>query len=277
MDDILKKKYDNIINYLKSLNSAVVAYSAGVDSTLLLYLAKLALDKKDKKDKNVLALSARSAQIPKREIEEAQIFCKKNNIRHIVFDFSIEKFANNPKERCYICKYEIFSKIIEIAKLNNISNILEGSNISDNTDYRPGRRALSELNILSPFCIYNFTKEDIRNLSKELNLYTYNKPSFACLASRIPYGDIITEKKLNMIDSAEEILAKLGFKQFRVRLHKDIARIEINEEDFEKIIQKEIKDEITSKFKDLGFNYTALDLLGYRSGSLNEVLENLGN
>ncbi len=265
----LNDKYNNLKNYIKSLGSVIVAFSSGVDSTFLLKTAQDVLNDK------VIAVTASSCSFPKRELNEAIEFCKKNNIKHFVIEseeLDIDGFKNNPPNRCYLCKKELFTKIKKIAQENNTENIIEGSNLDDNGDYRPGLIAIKELDIKSPLRYAKLSKNDIRLLSKELNLNTYDKPSFACLASRFPYGEMITKEKLQMVERAEQFLLDLGFKQVRVRIHNLMARIEIEETEFEKLIQKHTRDEVVKKFQELGFTYISMDLKGYRTGSMNEVI-----
>lgn len=271
MDKNLEIKYENLKNFLKSLNSAAVAFSSGVDSTFLLSVAREIL-----KD-NLIAFIVNLNSFSKRELEEAVKFCIENNIKYEIIELDeineVEGFKNNPNNRCYLCKKEIFKRIKNNALKYNISNILEGSNKDDDKDYRPGMKAIKELNILSPLKKAQLTKQEIRILSKQRNLKTYNKPSFACLASRFPYGEEITKEKIKMVENAENLLCSLGFYQYRVRIENKNARIEIEENEFEKIIQKEIRLKILEEFKKIGFNYVSLDLKGYRTGSLNEVLD----
>lgn len=264
----LQIKYDELKKYLSTLNSVAVAYSSGVDSTFLL---KTAVDTLPRD--NVLALTAKSHSFPKRELNESIQFCKSENIRQIVFESEellIDGFSNNPPDRCYICKKELFSKIKGIADENNINAVLEGSNADDINDYRPGMRAVSELKILSPLKKVGLTKDEIRALSKQLGLKTWNKQPFACLSSRFVYGEKITVQKLDMIDKSEQLLLDLGFKQVRVRIHNDVARIEVLPNETERVMQ--FKDTIYSKFKEYGFRYVTLDLGGYRTGSMNDSL-----
>lgn len=263
------KKYDELKKMLKDFGSVAVAFSSGVDSTFLLYAAKEALGDK------VIAISAKSCSFPERELNEAKAFCEDHKIRHIIFEseeLEIEGFSQNPVNRCYICKHELFEKIIKIAENEGISVILEGSNLDDNGDYRPGLQAVAELGIKSPLRSVGFTKEDIRALSKYLNLPTWEKPSFACLASRFVYGETITKEKLAMVDKAEQMLLDLGFRQVRVRIHGTMARIEVLPDEFEKLISEEIRSRITASFKSYGFTYVTMDLTGYRTGSMNEVI-----
>lgn len=268
IDSSLQNKYLELKKYLSSLNSVAVAYSSGVDSTFLL---KTAVDTLSRD--NVLALTAKSHSFPKRELDESIQFCKSENIRQIVFEseeLSIDGFSNNPPDRCYICKKELFSKMKGIARENNINAVVEGSNADDINDYRPGMRAVAELEILSPLKKVGLTKNEIRALSKQLGLKTWNKQSFACLSSRFVYGEKITVQKLDMIDKSEQLLLDLGFKQVRVRIHNDVARIEVLPNEIERVMQ--FKDTIYSKFKEYGFRYVTLDLGGYRTGSMNDSL-----
>ncbi len=266
----LNKKYEKLKEYLKDLKRVCVAFSSGVDSTFLL---KTAIDVlKD----NVIAVTATSCSFPKRELQEAIEFCKNNNIKHIIIEseeLKIKGFSQNPTNRCYLCKKELFEKIIAIAKENMAENIIEGSNTDDEGDYRPGLQAVKELGIKSPLREIGFNKEEIRELSRKLNLHTSEKPSFACLASRFVYGELITEEKLNMIDKAEQLLLDLGFKQVRVRIHGMMARIEIMPDEFGKLIQDDTRKEIIKKFTEYGFTYISMDLKGYITGSMNKTIK----
>ncbi len=264
-----EEKLKKLKEYLKELNSVVVAFSSGVDSTFLLKTAHDVLGDK------VLAVTASSCSFPERELNEAKSFCKQQGIKHIVCqseELKIEGFSKNPENRCYLCKRELFEKIGQIAAENQIDYIVEGSNMDDNGDYRPGLLAVAELGVKSPLRKVELTKAEIRMLSKEMGLSTWNKQSFACLSSRFVYGEIITEEKLSMVDKAEQLLLDMDFHQIRVRIHDTIARIEILPEEFEKLMQKETRTLIISKFKEYGFTYVTLDLQGYRMGSMNETL-----
>lgn len=266
--DELHEKYKKLKDYLKSLESVAVAFSSGVDSTFLLKTAH------DILGENVIAVTAQSCSFPKRELDEAVSFCKKENIRHIVFkseELDIDGFSDNPVNRCYLCKKELFEKITEIAKKNSVKNIIEGSNEDDVGDYRPGLQAVKELNIKSPLRFAGLSKTEIRILSKEEGLSTWDKQSFACLSSRFVYGETITKEKLIMVDKAEQLLLDLNFSQVRVRIHNNIARIEVNPNEFEKLIQN--RQRIVSMFKEYGFAYVTMDLTGYRMGSMNETID----
>jgi uncharacterized protein len=246
-----------------------VAFSAGVDSTYLLKIASGVLGK------NVLAITASSASFPKRELKEAIEFCNQNNISHKVIyseELDIPGFSDNPNNRCYLCKKELFTKIWEIARAEGYQNVIEGSNIDDDSDYRPGLLAVSELGIKSPLREAGLNKTEIRELSRRLGLSTANKQSFACLSSRIPYGEEINAKKLEQIDEAEQFLLDMGFYQVRVRHHGELARIEVCEQNFQNFFNVRTRNEIIVRLKALGFTYICIDLGGYRTGSVNEVL-----
>ncbi|MEA5084888.1 MAG: ATP-dependent sacrificial sulfur transferase LarE [Lachnospiraceae bacterium] len=267
--DSVYEKYEKLKQYLKSLESVVVAFSGGVDSTFLLKTAHDVLGKK------AIAVTARSLSFPKRELEEARAFADENKIEHIIVDseeLDIDGFSKNPLNRCYLCKSELFTKIKIIAEQKGIKNIAEGSNVDDNGDYRPGLMAVAEFGIKSPLRHVDLSKEEIRHLSKEMGLYTWNKQSFACLSSRFPYGESITPDRLSMIDQAEQFLLDLGFHQVRVRYHDNLARIEIDESGFEKMLNKQLREKIHAKFKQIGFTYVSVDIKGYRTGSMNETL-----
>lgn len=265
----IQEKYEVLKNYIASLGSVAAAFSGGVDSTLLLKVAHDVLGEK------TIAVTASSCSFPERELNEAKEFCAKNNITHIICkseELDIEGFRQNPKNRCYLCKHELFTKILEIARENNIANVIEGSNMDDLGDYRPGLIAIEELGIKSPLRFAELNKAEVRQLSWELGLPTWDKQSFACLASRFVYGETINEEKLKMVDKAEQLLLDMNFHQVRVRIHGDIARIEINPEEFARIIQDDSRKKIYDTLKNLGFSYVTLDLAGYRTGSMNETI-----
>jgi uncharacterized protein len=265
----IDEKYQALQDNLRSMGSVAVAFSSGVDSTFLLKVAHDVLGDK------AIAVTASSCSFPERERQEAISFCKANNITHIVCkseELDIEGFRHNPKNRCYLCKHELFEKIWEIAKEYQIEHVVEGSNMDDNGDYRPGLIAVKELNVDSPLRAAELRKAEIRELSQRLGLQTWDKQSFACLSSRFPYGETISEEKLGMVDKAEQLLLDLGFHQLRVRIHGTIARIELMPEEFPKIMDEQVRKTVYSKLKAYGFSYVTLDLLGYRTGSMNETL-----
>jgi uncharacterized protein len=256
--------------YIKSLESVAVAFSSGVDSTFLLKVAHDVLGGK------AVAITARSCSFPERELKEATSFAEANGIAHFIVDseeLEIEGFSDNPPNRCYLCKHELFSKMKDFAAKNGFREVVEGSNMDDLGDYRPGLTAIQELGVKSPLRYAELTKEEIRELSKGLGLSTWEKQSFACLSSRFPYGESITPEKLKMVDEAEQLLLDLGFRQVRVRHHGTLARIEISEDQFDRIMEKEVRDKIFARFREIGFTYVSLDLAGYRTGSMNETLK----
>ena len=260
-------KLETLENHLKSLESLAIAFSGGTDSTFLLKVAY------DVLGENILAVTARSSTYPEREFAEAVEFVERHRISHRVIvseELEIEGFSENPLNRCYLCKHELFSKIVGLANERNLKHVADGSNFDDLDDFRPGAKAASELGIVSPLREAGMTKADIRILSKEMNLPTWNKPAFACLSSRFPYGQKITREKLLAVDRAEQFLFDAGFRQVRVRHHGNMARIEVSAEERVKFFEKDLMDKVHYEFKKLGFTYTALDLKGYRTGSMNE-------
>lgn len=265
----LQEKYQLLQDNLKSLGSVVVAFSSGVDSTFLLKVAHDVLQDK------AIAVTASSCSFPERELHESEAFCKENGIEHIICkseELDIEGFRQNPKNRCYLCKRELFEKIWDIAKEHGIQAVAEGSNLDDNGDYRPGLTAVEELKVKSPLREAGLTKEEIRELSKQLGLPTWDKQSFACLSSRFVYGETIDENKLSMVDKAEQLLLDMGFHQVRVRIHGMMARIEVLPEEIGRIVEEETRKTVWGKLKEYGFTYVTLDLAGYRTGSMNETL-----
>ncbi len=269
MTEELKTKYDRLKELIRETLSLAVAFSGGVDSCLLLFAAKEVLGNK------AVAVTAVDAAFPERELEDARRFCKDLGVRHIVRrvnPLTEENYRNNSPDRCYYCKRLIFSDIIKAAKENDLAFVAEGSNMDDIGDYRPGLRAISELSVKSPLRDAGLNKEDIRNIARELNIPTWNKPAYACLASRFVYGEEITEDKLRKIDKAEQFLIENGFLNERVRIHGNMARIEVPPADIPRLASEGIRERVNEEFRKLGFSYVALDMQGYRTGSMNETL-----
>ena len=269
---MIQQKYDQLKQYLRELGSVAIAFSGGVDSTFLLKTAHDVLGNR------VIAITARSCSFPERELKEAADFCKKEGIRHLICDseeLNIEGFSQNPVNRCYLCKSELFSKIWAMAREQGVTHVAEGSNIDDNGDYRPGHIAVQEQGVKSPLRQVNLNKQEIRVLSEKMGLPTWNKQSFACLSSRFPYGESITAERLSMIDKAEQFLLDMDFRQVRVRYHGNLARIETDQDGFKLLEDQEIREKIYHAFKQIGFTYVSLDLLGYRMGSMNETIDQI--
>lgn len=267
--DVLHEKNERLKQILLGCSSIAVAFSGGVDSAFLLQTAHGVLGG------NVLAITAAPVFVPQRELEEAKAFCRDRGIPHIIIPaegLNINAIRQNPPDRCYHCKKMIFGKIREVAAGNGIQCIAEGSNMDDTGDYRPGMKAIRELSVISPLLEAGLSKADIRTLSKELGLPTRNKASFACLASRFVYGEAITDEKLSAVDQAEQLLMDLGFRQFRVRIHGTLARIELLPEDIDRAAERETREYLSAKLRQFGFSYVTLDLAGYRTGSMNEML-----
>lgn len=259
-------KYQKLQEILGKYPSAIVAFSGGVDSTFLAKAASGTI-------KKLLLVTAASSTYPKSELDEsrklAQIIGAEQRII-VSEELDIDGFAENPPDRCYYCKHELFSKIVAIAAREGYQVVLDGSNMDDLSDYRPGRRALSELGIVSPLVEAGLSKPEIRQISLELGLPTASKPAFACLASRFPYGESITKSKLDRVGSAEEEIRKAGFRMLRVRSHDNLARIEVGPDEMERAwTQRQMLGEICKK---AGFVYVALDIFGYRTGAMNEAL-----
>jgi uncharacterized protein len=250
-------------------DSLAVAFSGGVDSTFLLKTARDVLGDR------ALAVTARSCSFPERELNEAKAFCAAHGVRHFICEseeLEIEGFSQNPLNRCYLCKNELFGKIWDVARSQGASAVAEGSNADDAGDYRPGLAAVAEHGVRSPLREAGLTKAEIRALSKACGLPTWDKQPFACLSSRFVYGERITPGKLGMVDKAEQFLLDMGFRQVRVRVHGDVARIELGPGELEALAEKGSRERVSARFKEIGFAYVALDLQGYRTGSMNETI-----
>ncbi|PID76219.1 MAG: TIGR00268 family protein [Deltaproteobacteria bacterium] len=263
------KKYDQLKRIITESKSAVVAFSGGVDSTFLLAVCVAHLENR------VLAVTSDSEVLPRHELAQAKELAQQLNCEHLTAasrDLEVAGFADNPPERCYFCKRARFIKIKQIAKARGYDWVFDGSNIDDAKDYRPGRKAVTELGIRSPLVEAGLGKTDIRILSKALNLTTWDQPSAACLASRIPYHTTITREALTQIETAENKLRQLGLRLCRVRHHEAIARIELGKEEMRLLLEKNLGDQIVAYLENLGYQYVTIDLKGYRTGSMNEVL-----
>ena len=260
-------KLDKLKRILKDLKRVVIAYSGGLDSTFLL---KAAIDTLGKD--NVLAVTARSETYPLSEYKEARAMAKRLGAKHLTIntrELGIKNFRANPVNRCYYCKKELFKKLNAIKERYGMEHVVDGTNLDDLKDIRHGSKAAEEEGVKRPLLEARITKDDIRKFSKNLRLPTWNKPSGACLASRIPFYTEIKKRDLVKIAEAEDCLRRIGFKQIRVRLHKDMARIETSKRDFRRALR--LKDGIIKALKALGFTYIALDLAGYRTGSMHEA------
>lgn len=265
----LEDKYKKLEGLLREMGEIVIAYSGGVDSTFLLRVAVDVLGDK------ALGILATSATYPTREFKEAVSLAEKMRAQLRIIETKETdniKFSENPPDRCYFCKSELFTKVQEIAQEEGIKFVADGSNLDDVGDFRPGMRALKEQQVRSPLREAQFTKNDIREMSRRLGLPTWNKPSLACLSSRFPYGSSIDLKKLTMVDRAENFLQDNGFSVVRVRHYEDTARIELSDQEIARFLEPEIRNHVVKEFKDIGYKYVTLDLQGYRTGSMNEVL-----
>ncbi len=267
-----KSKVENLACELRSMGTVCIAFSGGIDSTLLAKVAH------DTLDDQMATVTIRSRFVPNREVAEAAAWCGSEGIRHEMIsidELDIPHFRENPSDRCYHCKHALFSRMLAWSREHGFAALVEGSNADDEGDYRPGLRAIAELGVASPLRNAGFTKQDIREAARELGIPYWNKPSAACLASRIPYGEVITAEKLEMVERAEEFLHDEGFVQLRVRMHGSkgsVARIEVPEEDIARLTEHETRVKVTRHLRGLGFAYVAVDTTGFRSGSMNEAL-----
>src|SRR4030042_7205107 len=270
MDQILEEKFRRLREIFRSMEEVVVAFSGGVDSTLLLKVAQDTLG-----DKNVLAVTALSPLYPERELSGAKGLVQALRVRHRLIEsneLEIDGFSKNPPNRCYYCKRQLFGELVTLAKEEGLSFVVEGSTLDDDHDHRPGRIAAEELGIRSPLREALLNKEEVRELSKGFHLTTWDKPSFACLASRFPYGEEITEEGLRRVSQSEDFIFGLGFKQVRVRHYGNLARIEVLKEEMGRLMSASLREEVVDRLKCIGYKYVTIDLQGFRSGSMNEVL-----
>ncbi len=266
---MIHKKYEKLKQRLKELDNIAIAFSGGVDSTFLLYAAKETLGN------NTIAITVNASMYPEGERIDAKHLASQLGAHHIKIEgkeWEIQGLIDNKPDRCYHCKKAIFTKIKEVAKTNGIEYVADGTNADDIDDYRPGMKALKELGIISPLKEVGLNKEEIRKLSKEFNIPTWDKSSMACLASRIPYGTKITHENLKMVEKCETYLLEHGYKGFRVRYHGDIARIELDPKDIKIFVNSPKIQDLINYFKEVGFTYITLDLEGYKLGSMNHVL-----
>ena len=269
--DAARQKKDKLVKNLQDTGSLLVAFSGGVDSTFLLAVAHEALGE------GVAAATSNSFIHPARETQDARDFARERGIHHVVFEsreMDLPDFVSNSPERCYHCKKQIIQSLSGIAQELGLEHTAHGANVDDLKDYRPGARAASEAGVIAPLIDVGLGKDEIRFLSREMGLPAWDKPPMACLASRIPYGEPITIEKLKMIGDAEELLVEKGFRQFRVRHHGSVARIEVEGPEIQRITEPGLRKKLVEKFRQIGFRHISVDLEGYMSGSLNRGLEN---
>ena len=269
MTDVLTEKLEKLEEYIGGLGSLAVGFSGGVDSSFLLAVAHNVLGD------DVIAVTGADASVPEREVREGERFCQERGIRQVICrldPLKEEEYRRNGPDRCYYCKHGIFTNIQEIARENGIAYMAEGSNMDDIGDYRPGLRAAAELSVTCPLREAGLYKQEIRQISRAMGLPTWSKPAYACLASRFVYGEEITEEKLHMIDCAEQFLIENGFYEERVRMHGNIARIEVPPQDIPRLTSDEIRTAVYEEFKKIGFMFVTVDLRGYKMGSMNATL-----
>ena len=265
----MDSKYESLAGFIRDLGRVAVAFSGGVDSSFLLAAARDALGDE------AIGITIDSPALPRSELDDAVSIASQVGARHIIIDSPEieEEVKRNPVDRCYFCKKIEFGSIMEEAERQGIKYVLDGSNVDDIGDYRPGMAAIKELKVLSPLLELGFTKREIREYSKKLGLPTWDKPAYACLYSRIPYGSEIKTEDLQKIEQSEKFLIKRGFRTSRVRCHDTIARIEVSREETAKLLEEPLRSEITEALKSYGFLYVTIDLEGYRMGSMNEAIE----
>ena len=271
---VIERKWEHLKSQLREMRLAVLAYSGGVDSSLLLRAASEVMGPR------LIAVTAVSETYPAGELQAAKDFAQSLGVTHHTLhteELASESFVQNPPDRCYYCKKELFDKLRRLAEAEGISAVIEGSNTDDLKDHRPGRMAAQEYGVRSPLVEAGLSKSEVRELARSLHLPVWDKPSLACLSSRIPYGTRITQPILQAIQAAEDHLRGHGFRQVRVRHHGNTARIEVDRSDFPKLLASGIAEQITATLKEIGYTYVCLDLAGYRTGSMNEGMSKAGS